>query len=802
VETQPLELKDEQFPLPCSVERWVMERYAVPCTPGDPDLVMDAQELLHYLRNVNCDNFRPIEEVLGQTEAIGDPAVPTGAQIAILNWVVAALADWQQHFALEEPLAAELRRLNPLVAAMAVTETRFLTPGEHPLHQLLDTIHLYAIGWQPRLGRVGQALKDQVCAVVDAALARFDSPAVDLAAIAAEMAARAARARAQASRVAQRLSEAEHGRIRVAQSKRQAALMINSALERYPAPAAIGELLKGAWYDSAQLVLLKFGVDSAEWEDISGATTRLLDSLQNSAATQEEAPGRRQYIFESISLLSKDLGRCLISLQHDVEALREAAALIEFFHTKVLRKQALELEAISPLALESEEIAGQSPPEALDTVREGQWFVLDTDNSLSLRAALALRMDEQQQLLFIDQAGMKVFKASFAEFARMMDEGKVALLDAGASFSRCLARSAGVTTQDDLDELTGVAAEKARVKEQQRQQAERERRRLEQEQAEREWAERERQLREQEKNERLQRELEQAERLRQEREKAECLRREQARRERQLLEAERAQAQILQEKWADAALRQREQADPRHRHRGSGHTRDLDRAPGEGGLKLARSTWLGFHEGDKSTLARVAVFNRQHNAYIFVDCYGRKIRQLGERELVILITSGMADVLESRSGFRDEVARAQQPNGDWHPASYKLDSQAKGHLRVPEPVGQQPRYPVEATVFIQLVAPEFGSNQPGVIARCKTMDIGSSGLRVGLDHDVLLGAIVEMAVELPAAAGTLYLVGEVRRCRPIPGTGAGPNWWADFALLNSGDADFECWQALIGALES
>ena len=149
------------------------------------------------------------------------------------------------------------------------------------MHQLLDTVQAYAIGWQASLGRVGRAVEEDVRDAVSAALVWFYSPATDLAAISADMAARAAKAAARAQKMTQRLIETERGMIRVAESKQQAALMINAALGDFQAPRGIGDFLKGSWYDSAQLVLMKYGEKSDEWKQMSLTTARILESLQN-----------------------------------------------------------------------------------------------------------------------------------------------------------------------------------------------------------------------------------------------------------------------------------------------------------------------------------------------------------------------------------------------------------------------------------------------------------------------------------------------------------------------------------------
>ena len=641
-----------------------MQRYGAAASPTEAGLAMDSDELFSYLRNMDCDQFYPMEGILAQTEAIGDPAQPANEQIAILNWLGAVIRDWEQHFPLEEPLAARLRQLRPLLAALAVTEASFLIPGAHPLHQLLDTIQTYAIGWQERLGRVGSALEQEISDVVDAALAWFDAPETDLAAISASMAAKAAKSSARASKMSQRLVETEQGRIKIAESKQQAALMLNAALEEYPAPADVGDFLKGPWYDSAQLVLMKFGKDSVEWESMSRTTTGLLDSLQTQGSGKEDEADRRRYIFDLIAQLPKDLERWLLGLQHNGEAISDTLAKIALLHSRVLRDQPLELEKISPLPLDQPKQGGHSTDDTLSQLQMGQWFILRTDDSHPLRAILVLRLDAEQQLLFANQAGMKVLRTSFTEFAELMAQGKVQLLDNGASFSRCLARSVGLETQDDVDEFTGVAAQKARRKEEARQKAERERVRLELENAERERAELEYQQRKQEKIEQLQREWEETERQRQEQEEVQRLLREQAEQERRQLVLEQEEANRLQDKWQEVSRLYSERKNARLQQSGREQLTDAENLHKSQDLNLPRGAWVGFRDGDELMLARLAACNHKQDSYIFVDCYGKKMRQHKRKDLLILMARGTMDILSTRPRFKDEFTQAQQQAED------------------------------------------------------------------------------------------------------------------------------------------
>lgn len=718
LETDPLKLKAENFPLPCSLRSVVVKLYANRDTGNSVAVAMDTEELLSYLRNIEDHSLTPLEGILAQTEAIGDPALPTTEQTAILDWLGAAINDWEQRFALEEPLAGELRRLKPLLAAVAITDPEFLTPGIHPLHQLLDTIQLNAIGWQPRLGRAGQALEKQVNGVIGSVLEWFDSSDTDLASICSNLGDSAKKDQARTKRMAQRLIETQQGRIKTFEAKRQAAQMINAALEQFQTTSGIGEFLKGPWYDSAQLVLLKFGVDSDQWRQMSATTTTLLDSLHTPA---EPEPDRRQQLFEVVTQLPKDLRRWLLSLQHDSEAVGDAVGAVEFAHLHILRQQELELEQVAPIPVADSKRLDQGLEETLERLKAGQWFSLDTGDGHPLRARLVLRMDGEQQLLFANQVGIKVLQQSFSEFAALLAKGKVTLLDTGASFSRSLARSAGIESRDDLETLTGAAAERIRLEKEalqeaeearlqaelaaaRRQQQEREeaqrlqrereqaeqleaeqaelaRQQQEQEQAEadelqREWDEAQRLQRErqefesQQVNEKKAAELKQqeleAERLREQQQRAEEFRNEQLQIERREEEL-REQAAHLKEQQEEQEQQEKEQRTRELLEKAQRHSERQNHtapAPTAGGLDLPMGAWVGFHDGDKPLLAKLAVHDREQASYTFVNRSGIKMRQLSGRELRQLIENGLVDILETRSKFREETTRARVQDED------------------------------------------------------------------------------------------------------------------------------------------
>ena len=82
---------------------------------------------------------------------------------------------------------------------------------------------------------------------------------------------------------------------------------------------------------------------------------------------------------------------------------------------------------------------------------------MDSDEGL-VRVQLVLKVEQSQQLLFTNMAGIKVLQLSFAQFDRLLDQNKVKALNSGASFSLCLAYAVGIDSVEILDALVNALA--------------------------------------------------------------------------------------------------------------------------------------------------------------------------------------------------------------------------------------------------------------------------------------------------------------------------------------------------------
>ena len=105
----------------------------------------------------------------------------------------------------------------------------------------------------------------------------------------------------------------------------------------------------------------------------------------------------------------------------------------------------------------------------------------------------------------------------------------------------------------------------------------------------------------------------------------------------------------------------------------------------------------------------------------------------------------------------------------------------------------------EETIFIELASAGLGDDE-AKIALCKSVNISHNGLRVRINHELTVGAILQIGVELTNAKDTLYLAAQVIWCeRDQESDNA---WSAGLELMNANDSDIEIWRAVLGEMGS
>lgn len=565
-------------------------------------MISDNGELLQALVDRKLFSREPAAAVVALEESPRDWPAMTPQQSAMLKWLLQSLAYWEVSYPLAPELRDALRALAPGLAGLALADPAFAAPGSHPVHRALDALHAQALGWQPGLGRAGDNLHRALLASIaelERCLERGDGEALE--ALARQAATWSAAETRRLDLMRQRLAEAERGHHRAAEARRTAARAINDTLGRHALPSPVARFVRGPWYASAQLVLLKFGEQSPEWERMCSTTEHLARSLQPGEIEGDDEE-HRQRVLARIQGLPAELRRWLLSLQHDDEAATDAIGLIEFAHLRLLRQQPLALQPVEPLAVDGEEKAEEKAETAEDNAEEssgvpgrigklaeGDWFLLQGDSpGREQRLQLAIKLDARRQLVFSNRAGARALAMGFAGFDRAL-AGNLALpLGSGGSFSLSLLRAAGVTRAEQLEALgagdssgpgpsSGRAVEEAAG------------------------------------------------------------------------DGDFPAAPAPPGDTGDLAL------PPELDLRDAAPGDDADTPSVQESLGLSTGTWLGFHDCDPPMLARLAAHDRDRDLFIFVNRRGAPLRQLNEAELRRLAEEDLVDIFECHVSFRDQV---------------------------------------------------------------------------------------------------------------------------------------------------
>ena len=109
------------------------------------------------------------------------------------------------------------------------------------------------------------------------------------------------------------------------------------------------------------------------------------------------------------------------------------------------------------------------------------------------------------------------------------------------------------------------------------------------------------------------------------------------------------------------------------------------------------------------------------------------------------------------------------------------------------------RLSFEGTIFIELMSSGMDDNQPSEVVLCKTIDISRNGILVWVNRELTVGAILQIGVDLPREGHTLYLAGEVKRCK-CGGLKNEGRWKVGFELLNATDSDIDAWQTMVSKM--
>lgn len=97
-------------------------------------------------------------------------------------------------------------------------------------------------------------------------------------------------------------------------------------------------------------------------------------------------------------------------------------------------------------------------------------------------------------------------------------------------------------------------------------------------------------------------------------------------------------------------------------------------------------------------------------------------------------------------------------------------------------------------IFVEVRAASPVDGSPAEIIACSGVDLSAGGLQVEMDRPLPVGSILRLGADARGNVPVMYVVGEVRWCRP-----AGGGYAAGFSFFDSDGTDIIAWKKFIAA---
>ncbi|MDB6062619.1 MAG: hypothetical protein JWM78_2722 [Verrucomicrobiaceae bacterium] len=331
-------------------------------------------------------------------------AAPLTATVSDLFW-----ARWCRHAGLHSVFITELAPLH--AALLKLDPADWMGLADHPLWPLLDLCRQASACYQPELGRAAEKIVTEWRTVL--------APLTESNWLEALQRAQDQWQQEQQKlvRLEQRVIDNERGQLRTRRAQQIAALALNRALAGQRLSVEILRFVQLDWYRELQWCVLQFGESSPEWQQRIELTQRLILSLQDPGADSEA----RQRLYSLIPTVAQELRDVMLVRAQDNQLLEQHLALIQSQHVALLKSQPLASVAATPIASDDPWLSSAMTlsrdllQRAADLQVGSSYRVRDGDTEI--RVKLVLKMEDADQLLFVNRLGIKALQKSFEEFA-------------------------------------------------------------------------------------------------------------------------------------------------------------------------------------------------------------------------------------------------------------------------------------------------------------------------------------------------------------------------------------------------
>lgn len=564
--------------------------------PLDPAGLAALRNRLQKLATEGMDPATPLlEDIQGAALALGD------REANVLFFADKFWEALELHNDMDSVLQPVFARLRPRLAAVVLEQANPDLILQHPFMELLNSLLSAARLWSSELGKAGdryrQRIESRVAQLCDTPVSSAayeewrDSFRVEW-----------QKDLQRAELLTNRIVDTDSRAVANQQVERTVVFQVNALLQRCEMPDVVEDMIKDPFRHSLQIILLSQGQKSDAWQAVINAMERLQDSMK---APKDEEEKQRAYRF--IPLLPDMLRHTLVGVG-DPAVMDTWLEKLEALHVMVLMGKPVPLQPATLLPVE-ERVEGiklqvsSALLEQVSQVQVGSWVVAIQEGGVQQRCRLALKLEEAGHLMFANVLGAKCFEMTFEDFARLLMNRCVRLLDQDLHMSDILQETCMLMRSLDYKQQMLRAEADARES------AERQRRQEAEQKAKRE---------------------------------ADIL--EQQRREREAVAAAAA-AKVEAERQAAAALVAKGEA----------------AAQAEQDVKsLVVGAWVEIEVDGVRQKAKLAAVINSGNKLIFTDRVGKKLVECTRAELTLKVLDQSAVVIETGKQFESSLQKVIQ----------------------------------------------------------------------------------------------------------------------------------------------
>ncbi len=370
-------------------------------------------------------------------------------------------------------IRAMLARLQLPLVKLALQDQRFFDQKSHPARSLLNALASAAVGFNSQTDRFQERLNFKIEEVVTRICTEFEENIDLFDLLSADFQVFQEKESRRVNLVTQRLQDAEEGKAKTENAREWVKSALNTVTEPYrPLPEFVDTLLSEAWSKVLFLHALKSGNNSEEWNGSVFAIEQLLWTVAG-----EHSRSTRPVLLKVIPMVQKKVRKGLTDVSFNPYDSSRLLKELETLQINMLKEastregtpeQAEESknwlvkmnspaeklresdEDLSPtetmvaidqvLTQQNQDSDDESLTEHLSKVDElgnGSWFKLSKDDG-EVRCKLAAALPKLNKYIFVNHAGIKVHECCRVEFAKMLQSGRICLIDNGAVFDRAL----------------------------------------------------------------------------------------------------------------------------------------------------------------------------------------------------------------------------------------------------------------------------------------------------------------------------------------------------------------------------